>query len=103
MEENKLPSRIFTIISFHKPKEIVKLWQQENYKNRTKYIFQRNLKCHHHGKNERNAEQKFKLYEESIKDYLEATSEHLTKRINELNGKSNDLQDSIEHSDEVNL
>ena len=46
---------------------------------------------------------KFKLYEESIKDYLEATSEHLTKRINELNGKSNDLQDSIEHSDEVNL
>ena len=45
-------------------------------------------------------EQKFKSYEENIKSYLAANSELLSKRINELNGKLNDLQASIEHSDE---
>ena len=48
-------------------------------------------------------EQKFKSYEENIKSYLAANNELLSKRINELNGKLNDLQASIEHSDEVNL
>ena len=48
-------------------------------------------------------EQNFKLYEENIKSYLAANNELLSKRINELNGKLNDLQASIEHSDEVNL
>ena len=48
-------------------------------------------------------EQKFKSYEENIKSYLAANNELLSKRINELNGKVNDFQASIEHSDEVNL
>ena len=48
-------------------------------------------------------EQKFKSYEENIKSYLAANNELLSKRINELNGKLNDLQATIEHSDEVNL
>ena len=48
-------------------------------------------------------EQKFKSYEENIKSYLAANNELLNKRINELNGKLNDLQASIEHCDEVNL
>ena len=48
-------------------------------------------------------EQKFKSYEENIKSYLAANNELLSKRINELNGKLNDLQASIEHSDEVKL
>ena len=47
-------------------------------------------------------EQKFKSYEENIKSYLAANNELLSKRINKLNGKLNDLQASIEHSDEVN-
>ena len=54
-------------------------------------------------KNEQMLEQKFKSYEENIKSYLAASNVLLSKRINELNGKLNDLQASIEHSDEVNL
>ena len=48
-------------------------------------------------------EQKVKSYEENIKSYLKANNKLLSKRINELNGKLQDLQASIEHSDEVNL
>ena len=48
-------------------------------------------------------EQMFKSYEENIKSYLAANNELLSKRINELNGKLNDSQASVEHSDEVNL
>ena len=48
-------------------------------------------------------EQKLKSYEENIKSYLAANNELLNKRINELNGKLNDLQVSLEHSGEVNL
>ena len=48
-------------------------------------------------------EQKFKSYEENIKSYLAVNNELLSKRINEINGKLNDLQASVEHSDEFNL
>ena len=48
-------------------------------------------------------EQKFKSYEEKIKIHLAANNGLLSKRINELNGKVNDLQASIESYDEVNL
>ena len=48
-------------------------------------------------------EKKFKSYEKRIKSYLAANNELLSKRLNEVNGKLNDLQASIEHSDEVNL
>ena len=47
-------------------------------------------------------EQKFK-YEENIKSNLAAKNELLSKRINELNSKPNDLQASTEHPGEVNL
>ena len=47
--------------------------------------------------------QKFKSYEEKIKIHLAANNGLLSKRINELNGKVNDLQASIESYDEVNL
>ena len=42
-------------------------------------------------------------YQENIKSYLAANNQILSKRINKLNGKINDLQASIEHSDEVNM
>ena len=48
-------------------------------------------------------EKKFKSYEKRRKSYLAANNELLSKRLNEVNGKLNDLQVSIEHSDEVNL
>ena len=48
-------------------------------------------------------EKKFKSYEENIKRYLAASNWLLSKRMNELNGKLNDLQANIEHSDDVNL
>ena len=48
-------------------------------------------------------EQKFKSYKENIKSYLAANNELLSKRINELKGKLNNLQANIEHSDEINL
>ena len=40
--------------------------------------------------------QKFKSYDENIKIYLAANNEFLSKRVNELNGKLNDFQASIE-------
>ena len=43
-------------------------------------------------------EQKF-----NTKSYLAINNELLSKKINEINGKLNVLQASIEHSDEVNL
>ena len=48
-------------------------------------------------------EKKFKSYEKRRKSYLAANNELLSKRLNEVNGKLNDLQVSIEHSDKVNL
>ena len=48
-------------------------------------------------------EQKFKSHEETIKSYLAADNELLSKKVNELNGKLNDLPASIEHTDKVNL
>ena len=48
-------------------------------------------------------EKKFKSYEENIKRYLAASNRLLSKRMNELNGKLNDLQANIEHSDDINL
>ena len=48
-------------------------------------------------------EQKFKSYEKNIKSCLASNNELLSKRINELNGKLNDLQTSVEHFDKVNL
>ena len=38
-----------------------------------------------------------------MKSYLAANNELLSKRINELNGKLNDIQAIIEHSGKVNL
>ena len=46
-------------------------------------------------------EKKFKSYEENIKRYLAASNGLLSKRMNEVNGKLNDLQANIEHSDEL--
>ena len=42
-------------------------------------------------------EQKFKSYEEKLKSCLGINNEILSKRINEVNGKLDDLQASIEH------
>ena len=47
-------------------------------------------------------EQEIKSYEENIKSYPAASNELLSKRMNELNDKLNDLQASIEHSNKVN-
>ena len=47
--------------------------------------------------------QKFKSYQENMKSCLAANNESLCKKINELNGKLDDLQTSLEHSDEVNM
>ena len=47
-------------------------------------------------------EQEIKSYEENIKSYPAANNELLSKRMNELNDKLNDLQASIEHSNKVN-
>ena len=47
-------------------------------------------------------EQEIKSYKENIKSYPAANNELLSKRMNELNDKLNDLQASIEHSNKVN-
>ena len=44
-----------------------------------------------------------KTYQVLIPKKTQVCNELLSKKINELNGKLNDLQASIEHSDEVNL
>ena len=46
--------------------------------------------------------QKFKSYDENIKIYLAANNQFLSKSVNELSGKLNDFQASIEHSHKVN-
>ena len=54
-------------------------------------------------KNQRNAGAKVLIIQGKYITYLAANNELLSKRVKELNGQLNDLQASIEHSDEVNL